>query len=73
MSPALLWNWLQRWWLHSCNVDDLQYLKACAADGLIDSLSLRDFRRQIADRECRLMQLEADARWLRSRRAGVLS
>ena len=46
---------------------DLDYLKACAADGLLDSLSLRAFRDEIARRECAVIALDAQARALRQR------
>lgn len=62
----LLQNWLHRCWLLWCIDGDVAYLKACAVDGLIDSLSLRAFRSRIAQRECRLLEIEADSRRLRA-------
>lgn len=37
------------------------HLRECAADGLIDSLSLREFRGQIAAARVRLALLQGDA------------
>jgi hypothetical protein len=48
---------------------DVEYLDQCAADGLIDSLSLRAFRDEIARRECAVIALEVRARALRQREA----
>lgn len=62
----LFLNWLHRCWLLWCIEADVAYLRACSVDGLIDSLSLRAFREQIAQLECKLLQLEADSRRLRT-------
>jgi hypothetical protein len=52
------WNWMQRAWLQFCIDADEQYLRACADDGLLDSLSIRDFRRVIEARRVQLAILE---------------
>lgn len=38
------------------------YLRACARDGLTDSLALRDFRLQLASMRCRLALLKETGR-----------
>ncbi len=66
-STLLLLTWIalqrayHRWVLEG----DLAYLKACERDGLVDSLSMRAWRDALAERECRLIALDAQARSLR--------
>ena len=45
-------------WLRWCIWEAENYMHACAKDGLIDSLSLRAFRGQIADMRVRLYALQ---------------
>lgn len=62
----LLWLHAQMAW-HRWLIDgDVEYLEQCAADGLIDSLSLRAFRDEIARRECVVIALDAQVRGLRT-------
>jgi hypothetical protein len=67
----LLWIRAQQAW-HRWVIDgDVEYLDQCGADGLIDSLSLRAFRDEIARRECAVIALEVRARALRQREVRV--
>ena len=50
-------NALKRAWLMWHISELTMYLRACERDGLTDSLSLRDFRGQLAEYEVRLILL----------------
>lgn len=61
----LLWVWLQKRYHLAIVTDDLRYLKQLESGGILDSISIRAFRSQIAIREARVIALEADLRTLR--------
>lgn len=51
------YRFLRRWWLRWQIHELAMYLRACERDGLVDSLSLREFRGQIAEMETELITL----------------
>lgn len=52
------WNLLQRAWLHYTIWETEHYLRDCARDGLVSSLSLTDFRAQLCAMRVQLAALQ---------------
>jgi hypothetical protein len=55
---ARAWNLLQRGWLRYTIHETEAYLRACERDGLVNSLSLTDFRAQLEAQRVQLADLQ---------------
>jgi hypothetical protein len=55
---ATAWNLVQRGWLRYTIWETEGYLRACERDGLVDSLSLTDFRAQLEAQRVELAALQ---------------
>lgn len=55
---ATAWRFVRRTWLRYTIWETECYLRACDADGLVDSLSLRDFRAQLEAMRVQLADLQ---------------
>ena len=53
------WTTLQVWVLRWKIREHLAYVRECTDDGILDSLSLRDFDRQLSDMRAELAYLES--------------
>lgn len=63
MNPARAFcRWLLRQWLMYHAWELAHYLRDCSRDGLTDSLSLREFRGQLAALEVRIALLQPPPR-----------
>ena len=58
---ARAWNLLRRGWLLYTIHETEAYLRACERDGLVHSLSLRDFRAQLEAQRVQLALLQPSA------------